>query len=201
MDAAWDRVSRNGFFAISAEELVQLGKDPIFSIPTDEEWGFPADSYMMHIDVFHQIHCLNALRKGLITNYQYYWGARWGLEPPATFANHLNHCVDILLQNLMCDADVEPVTYVWHEDQPMPYPDFGVYKQCRDFDRLLEWHDANQIPDMHAKWTAYKKPEGAVQMPPVPGFQDYIAGIMTGRKYGVAIAPLEGLPPQCRAGD
>lgn len=143
---------------------------------------------MVEIDAFHQIHCLNALRKASITNYDYYYGSRYGLEPPLMFQTHLGHCTDILLQNLMCHADVEVITHVWQEDQDWPFPDFGISKQCRDFESLLEWKEENEHKDMKEKYLGYAKPPHAVQLPREPGILDLGNG--TGFKHGVVTGPI-----------
>ena len=59
-----------------------------------------------------------------------------------------DHCIDNLRQKvgfpgdevtegrnadelqLMCDADVGILTYVWVKGHPMPFPDFSVYVFC-----------------------------------------------------------------------
>lgn len=82
---------------------------------------------MAEIDVFHQLHCLNALRKALVMNYDYYWGAKWGFEPPLMFTTHLEHCMDILRQNIMCHSDVDAITVstqimlIYHVDLPCSF--------------------------------------------------------------------------------
>ncbi|EOD45791.1 putative tat pathway signal sequence protein [Neofusicoccum parvum UCRNP2] len=126
---------------------------------------------MAEIDVFHQLHCLNSLRKGLIHNYQYYWGDRYGLDPPIMFSSHLNHCMDVLRQNIMCHADVEVITYDWRETQLHPFPNFGINKKCRDFNAVLEWQERTKLQDARRHWYAFKKPDDAVQLPPPAGLK------------------------------
>jgi hypothetical protein len=152
---------------------------------------------MAEVDVFHQIHCLNALRKALITNYEYYWGARYGLNPPVQFSFHLDHCTNILLQNLMCHADMDAVIYNWRESEEIPYPDFGVYKKCRDFDALLRWREEAMMEDQHERFMAMEKPADAIQLPAPDGLE-LILNETTGWRYGNPTAPLTGLPVQCR---
>ncbi|OKL57462.1 hypothetical protein UA08_06936 [Talaromyces atroroseus] len=197
VDAAWDRISNIGLHSISETDVRRLGKDPMLAIhsPTEwwsEEWG---SGWMVEIDAFHQIHCLNALRKGLITNYQYYWGDRYDLEPPVTFAMHLNHCMGALLENLMCHADVDTVTYNWRETQVSPFPDFAIRKQCRDFNAILEWQEKHKLKNGHDRWYAFEKPADAKQREVPPGLTELGEG--TGRKNGQPVQRLDGLPPQC----
>ena len=46
-----------------------MGRDPGISVRFDDSLGLGSDAYMAHFDVFHQIHCLNALRKATFKEY------------------------------------------------------------------------------------------------------------------------------------
>ncbi|KAI1206351.1 uncharacterized protein F4807DRAFT_439769 [Annulohypoxylon truncatum] len=165
VDAAWSRIATaDGVYPMSASDVVRAGKDPKLAVDAPESWGFPpGKSKMMGIEAFHLLHCLNALRKSLITTYDYYWGAKYGFQPPAIYERHLNHCVEMLRQHLMCHADLEPFTFNWREGQAKPYADFNIQKTCVDFDYLLEWSERNKDPRHEELWRALEKPEDALQ--------------------------------------
>jgi hypothetical protein len=148
VDAAWARIATaDGIYPMSVADVIRAGKDPALTVDAPASWGFPPDKpKMMGIEAFHLLHCLNAVRKSLITTYDYYWGVQYGFTPPAVFARHLNHCVDVLRQHLMCHADLEPFTFNWRVGQTKPYADFAVKKTCVDFDYLLEWSETNKDP-------------------------------------------------------
>lgn len=95
VDAAWDKITDIGMFPISKQDIIKMQKDPDVSIIPPKSWGMGNDEhggpmYFMEIDTFHQLHCLNALRKGLVHNYDYYWG-QYGFIPKSNFERHLNH--------------------------------------------------------------------------------------------------------------
>ncbi|KAI1410527.1 hypothetical protein F5Y13DRAFT_201982 [Hypoxylon sp. FL1857] len=183
VDDAWNRIEDNMIFGITRDDVVRIGKDPGISVKFNPEWGQGDDLYMAEVDVFHQIHCLNSLRKALIFNYEYYYYDLYGFEPPLGFEVHARHCTSILLQSIMCHSDVEVVTHVWHESTPQPYPDFGVNRQCRDFDQLLRWKEESDLPHAHRKFGAYRAPEGATQVPAEPAEVE-VLGNATGFKHG-----------------
>jgi len=105
---------------------------------------------MATLEFTHQLHCLNSLRK--ISYREYY-------EPTDVFfkahqetiRTHIDHCIEILRQNLMCTADVGLVTYEWVEGFSEPYPDFSTWHKCRNFDKVLDWNYAHgvHIPKSH----------------------------------------------------
>jgi hypothetical protein len=68
----------------------------------------------------------------------------------------------MLLQALMCSADVGIITHncVHNENIPdpktRPMPDFNVVKKCANFDSLLEWNREVAIKDFPSKWPSLK---------------------------------------------
>ncbi|KAK8122647.1 hypothetical protein PG984_011317 [Apiospora sp. TS-2023a] len=166
VDAAWTRIATaDGVYPMSSADVSRIGKDPSYAVDAPPSWGFPPDKpKLMGIEAFHLLHCLNAVRKGLVTTYDYYWGSRgYGFAPPAVFARHLSHCVDVLRQHLMCHADLEPFVFNWRVGQEKPYADFAVRKTCVDFEYLLEWSETHKDPRHTKLWKTIQKPEGALE--------------------------------------
>lgn len=122
-----------------------MGRDPDVSVRFHDSLGLGPDAYMGHFDVFHQIHCLNALRKAAFQDYAPYPTNAQIHQPKLKYV-HLAHCVDILVQNLMCQPNVDLVTFNWVETQSIPYPDFNINHQCRDWDAIAGWLESNSIP-------------------------------------------------------
>lgn len=50
----------------------------------------------------------------------------------------MDHCTDMIRQQLMCAADTSLITYNWLKNHYYPHPNFNVEHQCRDYDRLLQ---------------------------------------------------------------
>lgn len=97
-----------GISAISKAEAQQLA-DPTIAIPGT------TDKYLVQLEVFHNLHCLNDLRKLL-------YPERYHMLEKATLKNgtidrnsfgfrHWDHCIDSLRQALMCNADISPTSF------------------------------------------------------------------------------------------
>ncbi|KAI8291541.1 hypothetical protein K4K60_001630 [Colletotrichum sp. SAR11_57] len=63
VDKAWDDMARIEYFGVSGDALRKMGKDPEISVSIPEDWGVGPDKYLVEIDMQHQLHCLNAIRK------------------------------------------------------------------------------------------------------------------------------------------
>jgi hypothetical protein len=81
---------------------------------------------------------------------------------PQLWYIHFEHCIDILMQNIMCTANIDLITMNWMETQSNPFPDFSINHQCRGFEALVEWRKEN-IVDIE-KWIAMEKPEHVRQV-------------------------------------
>ncbi|KAE8446179.1 hypothetical protein EG329_012404 [Mollisiaceae sp. DMI_Dod_QoI] len=170
-DAWWDELELLRTIPITRKEVLKLGKDPeIVAKFEDAYWGLGDDAYMAQVDVFHQMHCLNQLRKLIYPTY-YNYSANTVHHADLWFV-HLNHCVDVLAQNLMCTGNTDLYTLNWMETQGYPFPDFNINHQCRDFDALVEWRKREGV-DIE-KWVKMKKPEGVKQVEPSEGIKELL---------------------------
>ncbi|CAA7259148.1 unnamed protein product [Cyclocybe aegerita] len=93
LDAAREDLYNFGVSRITKEEASHL-VNYTYRLPGDE------DHYVIELDVFHQPHCLNMLRKAI--NADYY------PETNHFDAKHWSHCIESIRQSLICSADVMP---------------------------------------------------------------------------------------------
>jgi hypothetical protein len=164
VDEAWARIADLRPIAITKEDVVKLGKDPEEAVKWPLSFGFGPESYIGRVDVFHQIHCLDALRRE--AHYHYYYGDKWPDHNTSELHKvHLSHCIYILLQNLMCQSNVGVYTHIWVDASYNAFPDFSAYQQCRDFDAILAWQEKNSI-DVEIFGDLRKPPEYKVHIMP-----------------------------------
>ncbi|GIZ49803.1 hypothetical protein CKM354_001282800 [Cercospora kikuchii] len=143
IDAAWHDLMNFNLTYITGDELAQI-PGHLDSIRMPPEAGI-SDSYVGSLEVFHQLHCVNMLRKTNIWNYEYYNSTGHFPDPLDLQKEHFGHCIDMLRQVLMCNADVGIVTFRYVEDNPRPYPNFNNWHSCRNWDSIMEFADSRRV--------------------------------------------------------
>ncbi|KAF5548564.1 hypothetical protein FPHYL_9895 [Fusarium phyllophilum] len=161
VDEAWEDLEIIRVFPITEAEVRRLDKDPELLVKFPQEYGLGDNAYMAQIDMFHQIHCLNLLRHLAWAEYNRNGTAKKPFSDLHWI--HVSHCTDILMQNLMCNGNLDIITFNWVETQSNPFPDFAVNHQCRDFDAIYEWQDKHSVPKEWGRNVT--RPAGAKQIP------------------------------------
>jgi Mycotoxin biosynthesis protein UstYa len=157
VDAAWEKISNLRPIMLSRNEVIATGKDPNKAVRFDDTFGLGNEAFAGRIDVFHQIHCLDAIRRDVHWDYYYDDMYPKGRNHSGSLHKlHLSHCIYLLLQNIMCNANVDVYTHTWNDAVPYPFADFNINHQCRDFDAILEWQEENSV-DM-AQFLAMRRP-------------------------------------------
>ncbi|KAL9040363.1 MAG: hypothetical protein Q9214_004513 [Letrouitia sp. 1 TL-2023] len=130
LDHAWHTLFVNSNVRVTADDLKKIDRT---SVPIGDGNGYYAIPTQTKIlkDVYHQLHCLKFLRQMLYNDY-------YQIEKP-TNPIHIDHCVDNLRQNLMCQADVSLLTFDWVDNDRAPKPNFAIEHECHNWDRIEEW--------------------------------------------------------------
>ncbi|KAG1842875.1 hypothetical protein DFJ58DRAFT_805530 [Suillus subalutaceus] len=131
IDAAWDRISPR-LVRMTLEQLLRTGEKPSPAMARyPDEYG---GGYMANVEVIHQLHCINMLRRASWGDHDNSSGhdsqsreSFWRIHlVPQTIASRM------LRQNIMCRGDVTMLTYDWVEG-------------CRNFDKVLNWLDERRV--------------------------------------------------------
>jgi hypothetical protein len=120
---------------VSAEDLERINRT---SVPLNDEAG----GFLVNLDVFHQLHCLNVLRQQIYRDsYPDWHSKRAQLE-------HADHCVEYLRKVIMCNGDISMQTFTWKPDYRRPWPNFSVEHECRNWDSLMDWAKEHNVPSL-----------------------------------------------------
>ncbi|KAI1422340.1 hypothetical protein F5Y12DRAFT_763109 [Xylaria sp. FL1777] len=144
-DRVWEDYERVRPLRLTKSQLIRMGKDPSkVSKYEDTDWGFGDDAYVGDLDVFHQLHCLNTLRQYAYADY-YHMTAINASDENSLMALHVNHCVDILLQEIQCSGNAGFITSGWVQNQRYPQPDMSINRKCIVFENVVAWRNANSV--------------------------------------------------------
>lgn len=140
VDAIWEDMTDVGIMSVTDEDMDKIGhsKDSV-RLPPESGGGF-----MGSLEVNHQLHCVYILWQATHQDYYLKKGAPPWVDSAPTRQKHLDHCVDMLRQKLMCDADVGVFNYNWVKGRSRPYPNFNTMHKCRNFDDVLTWAKSHQ---------------------------------------------------------
>ncbi|KAG1733895.1 uncharacterized protein EDB91DRAFT_1238504 [Suillus paluster] len=143
IDAVWEEIAVDArSVRMTAEQLLRIGKKPSPAMARyPDEYG---GGYMVTIEGIHMLHCINMLRR--VSWGDHYRSSDFAIhDSPEGFRTHLDHCIEMLRQNIMCRGDVAMLTYDWVEGSLDPLPNFNVPHQCRNFEKILDWVDEHRV--------------------------------------------------------
>ncbi|PLB55081.1 hypothetical protein P170DRAFT_432620 [Aspergillus steynii IBT 23096] len=130
LDAAWESVVETNLILIDEQSMDAL-KEP------KENATKLGDKYFAVVEVFHQLHCVDLIRKYIHRdNYPDYMAFQ---DPESTVLAHVDHCVDLIRQVIQCNGDVGLVVFDNMGPGNAPQPRFSNRHTCRDFGAIQKW--------------------------------------------------------------
>jgi hypothetical protein len=76
----------------------------------------------------HQFYRLDMLRREM--DFEYYYTSKYpDSVRPERYRVRMSHCLNIILQHLICTASTDYTTLDWVEGQLGPFPDFSINRQ------------------------------------------------------------------------
>ncbi|ORY67718.1 uncharacterized protein BCR38DRAFT_483326 [Pseudomassariella vexata] len=136
--------------AITQQEAAQLGEQSVMIPGTDQ--------YIVELEVHHQLHCLDSLRRALFpttpgqghqqnNSFSAEVEEDENDDPGAHHPKHLDHCIDWIRQALMCWVDITPVSWAVDPATGLPEPQIPQQRTCRNWDLVQAWADGHRVSD------------------------------------------------------
>jgi len=159
VDKAWEALYDTRPIPLTREQVVAMGKDPASSVKIPSDWGHGNDSYFGRLDVFHQLHCLDALRREARWDHYYARAYPGGFNTTTQIHQlHLSHCAWLLAQKIICAASTDVYTHFWTDTVDHPFPDFGIEQKCKNYDSITSWQRENALNE--EAFVKLKRPDG-----------------------------------------
>ncbi|KIM95117.1 hypothetical protein OIDMADRAFT_134566, partial [Oidiodendron maius Zn] len=128
-----------GLSQIDDEMAVQL-LNRTTRIPGDD------NGYVIGLDVFHQLHCLNHLRKILYPDRYRIFDNLTGVNLTLAI-DHTEHCVDSIRQSLMCSVDISTIYWQWDTARQKTIANAQTTHICKNFEKIQAWARDHAIRD------------------------------------------------------
>ncbi|KAF1963933.1 hypothetical protein BU23DRAFT_72452 [Bimuria novae-zelandiae CBS 107.79] len=127
VDEAWKKLLHHINIRVSHGEMQSTNQT---SVPLADGNGFLA-----WMDVSHQLHCVKYLRQWI---YRQHYHPDVGLDEEPHWLLHIDHCLDLIRQALMCRADTSIMTFNWvaNRSEPMLKLDSPEHV-CIDWEDLM----------------------------------------------------------------
>ncbi|KAH7323546.1 hypothetical protein BKA65DRAFT_462530 [Rhexocercosporidium sp. MPI-PUGE-AT-0058] len=151
IDDAWGELLTGTYMEISDEERESVQK----VAPWDLE-ELVEDKVYMEVSVFHNLHCLDLVRRALNPeHYDINTDFTKQLEPQYRLV-HVYHCIDQLRQAIQCQSDLTPVPLFSVEGpQKKFFATHSVSHTCRDFEAVKSWTAERNKENAPFDWNAW----------------------------------------------
>ncbi|KAG2038066.1 hypothetical protein BDR03DRAFT_955676 [Suillus americanus] len=162
LDAVWSRISRDVEpTRMTREEMLKAGTADLRSkVRYPDKIG---GDYVVSLESAHQLHCVNFLRQA--SWLEYYEPIEMSFQDrPEIVRLHLDHCIEMIRQSIMCHADVTMIPWYWVQGHTFPYPNFNTRHQCWNFEKILDWYFEHAV---HIDPAEIVRFEDTVDLPPL----------------------------------
>ncbi|KAF2803238.1 uncharacterized protein BDZ99DRAFT_169394 [Mytilinidion resinicola] len=109
-DLAWDDLLSSQFIRASPAELAAQHENLTHRVQ------LPNGDYMGSLGVWHQLHCLDILRKAVHMDYYRHHLTNISHADVVFAVEHYDHCIGTLRRAVMCHADVGLYSFEWAKD-------------------------------------------------------------------------------------
>ncbi|KEF53618.1 uncharacterized protein A1O9_10593 [Exophiala aquamarina CBS 119918] len=96
------------------------------------------EGYQVGMEVFHQLHCINLLRRVAYKEYYEPLGGELAAGREA-LQHHTDNCIEILRLNVHCNADIGLFTLYMVEGDSQVWPELKSKHVCRNFQEAKQW--------------------------------------------------------------
>ncbi|KAI2607962.1 hypothetical protein GGR54DRAFT_389811 [Hypoxylon sp. NC1633] len=137
IDRAWANLLDHVNIRASDRELASSNQTSV-QLPSGQD-------SLVWMDVSHQLHCVKYLRQWIYRNHYH---PEVGPEEIPHWLLHIDHCLDLIRQALMCRADTSLMTFQWAADRREPMLKLESPEHvCVDWKDLMEKVESRRVSD------------------------------------------------------
>ncbi|KAI1809103.1 hypothetical protein GGS20DRAFT_573519 [Poronia punctata] len=131
LDQAWSHLLRPTMVKVSNSEMERMNKTSILFKD--------GSGYLGYLEAHHMLHCVKRL-------YQSHYPDAYPEERKHGYLSkeHQHHCLEVLREGIMCNADVSINTYFWKDTHTIKGDRSGA-RRCTDWNRIQDWAEERSV--------------------------------------------------------
>ncbi|SPQ23069.1 2718d2ac-2974-4226-8370-f84f2e3dcb32 [Thermothielavioides terrestris] len=135
LDARWSNLMQYFYAQVPASYMKKLGR---------EKTGIRLKNgnYLANFAWVHQLHCIKRLHQAHFP--ERYYPNMTDFEKELQ-TEHSLHCLQMLVEAIMCKADETPLTMIWFDNSILPGGNRTIAHECVNWDRLLRGMDEIKV--------------------------------------------------------
>ncbi|KAB5578043.1 hypothetical protein GE09DRAFT_952091 [Coniochaeta sp. 2T2.1] len=135
LDARWSNLMQYFYAQVPASYMKKLGR---------EKTGIRLENgnYLANFAWVHQLHCIKRLHQAHFP--ERYYPNMTDFERELQ-QEHSLHCLQMLVEAIMCKADETPLTMIWFDNSILPGGNRTIAHECVNFDTLLKGMDEIKV--------------------------------------------------------
>ncbi|KAK5628937.1 hypothetical protein RRF57_004652 [Xylaria bambusicola] len=128
LDKNWSSLMQYFYAEVPKEYIQSLGRER-------DSIRLPNGNYLANYAFIHQLHCLKRLHQSYFP--EHYWPDMTEEEKELQLEHSL-HCLQMLVEVVMCKADETPLTMIWFDESILPGGNRTIAHECKNWDALIE---------------------------------------------------------------
>ncbi|KAI0183675.1 hypothetical protein EV127DRAFT_352134 [Xylaria flabelliformis] len=128
LDASWSSIMQYFYAEVPKEYIQSLDRER-------DSIRLPNGNYLANYAFIHQLHCLKRLHQPYFP--EHYWPDMTEEEKELQLEHSL-HCLQMLVEIVMCKADETPLTMIWFDESILPGGNRTIAHECKNWDMLIE---------------------------------------------------------------
>ncbi|EMR71682.1 putative tat pathway signal sequence protein [Eutypa lata UCREL1] len=135
LDKNWSNIMQYFYAEIPVEYMEKLGR-------TKDGIQLPNGNYLANYAFIHQLHCLKRLHQSY---FQDHYFPNLTEDEKELQLEHNLHCLQMLIEGIMCKADETPLTMIWFNESILPGGNRTIAHECVNWELLLEGMEKNKV--------------------------------------------------------
>ncbi|KAF2692090.1 hypothetical protein K458DRAFT_285376, partial [Lentithecium fluviatile CBS 122367] len=136
-DNAWDALIFPTYFPLSQLDLIAAGETEENAVQ------LKTGDFVAATGAYHELHCIRQLCLYIYKDTYY---PNLTANEEVYLKGHLDHCLEVLREQIMCSADTSIITFFWNDSRVKPGSKSNSKRVCANWNVFQQWNLDHMIP-------------------------------------------------------